>query len=95
MPRSSVTKKREGFENEDRHSGYTIPALRQGDDGGGDMRGKAKHLSYFFYKDTAWDSYTAHEINVMFVRSSLICFPPDPPRKESCDSSGPCKSKKE
>lgn len=38
MPRSSVAKKkkkREGFENEERHSGYTIPAPRQGDDGGG------------------------------------------------------------
>lgn len=58
------------------------------------MREKAKHLSYFFYKDTAWDSYAVHEINVMFVRSSLIYFLPAPREKKSCDSSGPCKVKK-
>lgn len=58
------------------------------------MREKAKHLSYFFYKDTAWDLYVVHEINVMFVRSSLIYFSPAPREKKSCDSSGPCKVKK-
>lgn len=36
------------------------------------MREKAKHLSYFFYKDAAWDSpCTSHKINVMFLHSFL------------------------
>lgn len=56
---------------------------RWADGVGENMREKAKHLSYFFYKDTAWDLYAAHEVHVMFVRSSRICFPPAPPREKN------------